>query len=116
MKVKITDSKLTKYFEEVINEMEAKSFDDVIINEALTQSDKSDVKSMIKKEIKDFLDLNKSNDFEKKVTDIIKRKFKGDKDIEKHIVDITRNVLIQLYKNLWTRRNFWSSDLKNASS
>ena len=71
---------------------------------------------MVKKEIKDFLDINRSSDLEKKVTDIIKKKFKTDKDIEKYIVDITRNVLVQLYKNLWTRRSFWSNDLKNSAS
>ena len=68
----------------------------------------------IKKEIKDFLDINRSSDLDKKVEDIVKKKFKGDKDLEKYVVDVTRNVLIQLYKTMYTRRGFWSSDLKNS--
>ena len=38
------------------------------------------------------------------------------KDLEKYLVDLTKNVLIQMYKNLYTRKSFWVSDLKNSSS
>jgi hypothetical protein len=116
MKVKVTESQLATYFNEVIKEMDMCSCEESVLNEALTPTDKSDVKTMVKKEIKDFLDINRSSDLEKKVTDIIKKKFKTDKDIEKYVVDITRNVLVQLYKNLWTKRSFWSNDLKNSAS
>jgi hypothetical protein len=115
MKIKVTESQLTSYFREVLEEGEMCPCGEVI-SEALSPTDKSDIKSMVKKEIKDFLDLNRSGDMEKKVEDIIKKKFKNDKDIEKYIVDITKNVLVQLYKSLWTKRNFWSSDLKNSSN
>jgi hypothetical protein len=115
MKVKVTDSQLTSYFKEVLDEAEVCPCGE-IISEALTPTDKSDIKTMVKKEIKDFLDLNRSSDLEKKVGDIIKKKFKSDKEVEKYIVDITKNVLVQLYKSLWTKRNFWSGDLKNLPS
>ena len=111
MKVKITESQLVSYFGEVITES-----DNGILNESLTQADKSDIKSLVKKEIKDFLENNRSAEFESKVSDIIRRKLKNDKENEKYLVELTKNVLIQLYKNLWTRRNFWSSDLKNSAS
>ena len=115
MKVKVTDSELNNYFNQVLNEMDMCSCEEsVMLSEALTASDKSDIKSMIKKEIKDFLDINRSSDLDKKVEDIIKKKFKGDKDLEKYVVDVTRNVLIQLYKTMYTRKGFWSSDLKNS--
>lgn len=115
MKVKISENELTNYFNEILSEGDVCPCGEVI-SESLTQSDKNDIKSLVKKEIKDFLDLNRNGDFEKKVEDIIKNNFKNNKDLEKHIVDITKNVLVQLYKNLWTKRNFWVSDLKNASS
>ena len=115
MKVKVTDSQLTTYFNEVLNEMEMCSCEEsVMLSEALTVGDKSDIKSMVKKEIKDFLNINKSSDLDKKVEDIIKKKFKNDKDLEKYIVDVTRNVLIQLYKTMYTRKGFWTADLKNS--
>ncbi len=115
MKIKITESQLVTYFKEAFDEAEMCPCGE-LVSEALTQTDKSDIKSIVKKEIKDFLDLNRNNDFEKKISDIIKKKFKNDKDVEKYIVEITKNVLIQLYKSLWTKRNVWSSDLKNLSN
>jgi hypothetical protein len=115
MKIRVTESQLTTYFKEVLEEGEVCPCGEVI-SEALTPTDKSDIKTLVKKEIKDFLDLNRSSDLEKKVEDIVKKKFKNDKDIEKYIVEITRNVLVQLYKSLWTKRSFWSGDLKNLSN
>ena len=111
MKVTITEPQLREYFKHAMSDIDCG-----IINEALTPTDKSDIKSLVKKEIKDFLENTRSIELETKVGEIIKNKIKNDKDVEKYLVDVTRNVLIQLYKNLWTRRNFWSSDLKNSSS
>jgi|GEM_PF-1095536 hypothetical protein len=109
MKVKVTESQLEQYLKECIVEM-----DDKIINEALTPTDKSDIKVMIKKEIKDFLDITRGSQFETKVKDIVKDSIKGNKDFENKVVEITRNVLVQLYKQLWTRRSFWANDLRNS--
>ena len=110
MKVKITESQLDQYMKECLVEMDEKSN----INEALTPSDKSDIKVMIKKEIKDFLDITRWSQFETKVKDIVKDSLKTNKDFENKVVEITRNVLVQLYKQLWTRRSFWANDLRNS--
>lgn len=111
MKLKITESQLDQYFKESLIEM-----DDKTINEALTATDKSDIKVLIKNEIKDFLSITRGSQFETKVMDIVKDTFKSNKDFENKIVEITRNVLVQLYKQLWTRRSFWVNDLKNSPS
>jgi hypothetical protein len=110
MKVKITESQLDQYLKECLVEMDEKSN----INEALSPSDKSDIKVMIKKEIKDFLDITRGSQFETKVKDIVKDSLKTNKDFENKVVEITRNVLVQLYKQLWTRRSFWANDLRNS--
>ena len=115
MKVRLTESQLTAYFEEVMDTMEVCPCGE-IISEALTAADKNDIKTMVKKEIKDFLDLNRSADFEKKVEKIVKDTIKNNKEAEKHILDITKNVLIQLYKTLWVKKSFWINDLKNSST
>lgn len=109
MKIKITESQLDQYLKECLTEMDNKT-----INESLTPTDKSDIKVMIKKEIKDFLDITRGSQFETKVKDIIKDMLKGNKDFDNKVVEITRNVLVQLYKQLWTRRNFWVNDLRNS--
>jgi len=35
--------------------------------------------------------------------------------LEDKVVDITRNVLTQLYKQLWVKRAFWRNGLSNKS-
>lgn len=70
-------------------------------------------KSDIKKEIKHFMD---SDEFKAKVTKIVKDRLKNEKEIEDKVVDITKNVLTQLYKTLWVKRGFWQSQLKNRQS
>ena len=70
-------------------------------------------KKDVTKEITAFID---STAFKNKIEKIIKDKLKDDKELEDKIVEITKNVLTQLYKTLWTRRGFWRNDLKNKSS
>lgn len=109
MELKLTNLELTNMFSNVL-------YPNTKLNESLTSSDKSDIKDIVQKEIKDFLTSNKNATLEKKVKDVIKDLIKGDKEMEKYVLTITKNVLIQLYKNLWMRRSFWSNDLKNTAS
>lgn len=67
---------------------------------------KTDVKNQ-------FQDLIKSNDLKSKVIEIVKQHVKNDKDLEKQMLEISKNALIQLYKTLWMKKNFWSSAIKN---
>ena len=67
----------------------------------------------VTKEISTFMD---SKSFKDKVEKIIKDKIKSDKELEDKVVEITTNVLTQLYKTLWTKRGFWRNDLKNKAS
>lgn len=76
------------------------------LNEELTKSD-------VKDEVNNMLQSSALSD---KVTKIIKDKIKNDPEMEKYMVDISKNVLTQLYKTLWTKRGFWQSSLKNSAS
>jgi hypothetical protein len=38
----------------------------------------------------------------------------GTKKIDDKIVDLATKVVVELYKTLWTRNNFWVSALKNV--
>jgi len=76
------------------------------LDEELTKSD-------IKKEISKFLD---SSEFQTKVAKIVADRIKNEKGLEDKVVDITKNVITQLYKTLWTKRSFWSTQLKNKAS
>ena len=74
-----------------------------IIREDLTKND-------VSKEIKIYID---SATFSTKIEKMIKDKLKNNKELEDKVVEITKNVLTQLYKTLWTRRSFWKSNLSN---
>ncbi len=70
-------------------------------------------KSDVNKEIKTYLD---TKDFESRISKIIRDRINKDKEIEDKVVEITKNVLIQLYKTLWTKRSFWKDNLSNKSN
>lgn len=76
------------------------------INEELTKSD-------VKKQIANYMD---SVEFRGKVERIVRDRIKNEKELEKKVVDITKNVITQLYKTLWTRRGMWQSQLKNQKT
>lgn len=76
------------------------------INENITKSD-------VSKEIKVYMN---SSDFKTKIEKIVKDRLKNEKELEDKIVDITKNVITQLYKTLWTKRATWMNNLTNKSN
>jgi len=76
------------------------------LNEDLTKND-------ISKEIKVYMDTNA---FKEKIEKIVKDRIKNDKALEDKVVEISRNVLIQLYKTLWNKRSLWSNNLSNKAN
>jgi uncharacterized hydantoinase/oxoprolinase family protein len=78
-----------------------------IIKEVLTKTDENKIGVMIRKEIKDAF----GSDLEKKVINIVNKQIKGTK-FEKEVVKISKDVLEQLYRELWMRRMFWKNAIK----
>jgi uncharacterized hydantoinase/oxoprolinase family protein len=78
-----------------------------IIKEALTKTDENKIGVMIRKEIKDAFGSN----LDKKVLAIVQKQLKGTK-FQKEVVKISKDVLEQLYRELWMRRMFWKSAIK----
>lgn len=78
-----------------------------IISEELTKTDQNKIGVMIRKEIKDAF----GNDLENKVLKIIEKELKSSK-FKKDIVEINKDVLTKLYKELWMRRMFWLNAIK----
>jgi len=76
------------------------------INEELKKSD-------VDKSIKTYID---SAEFKNKIEKIVKHRLKNEKELEDKVVEITKNVLSQLYKTLWTKRTFWANNLSNKSN
>ena len=76
------------------------------LNEDLTKAD-------VTKEIKIYM---ASSEFESKVAKIVKDRIKNEKELEDKVVDITRNVLTQLYKTLYIKRASCKNNLVNKPS
>lgn len=80
---------------------------------ALTDSDKKQIETMIRKEIKDFVGSNTIRQYEDKIIDMISKEMKRGK-IEGDVKDIVIKVFREFYMVLWTQRGFWEPRLKNA--
>ena len=70
-------------------------------------------KTDVNKQIKVYLD---TNEFTAKVEKIVKDRIKNEKELESKVVEITKNVLTQLYKTLWVKRATWVNNLTNKNS
>lgn len=70
-------------------------------------------KSDISKEQKVYMN---SKEFKDKIEKIVSDKLKNDKELDDKVVEITKNVITQLYKTLWVKRGVWQSSLSNKSS
>jgi hypothetical protein len=77
---------------------------------ALTNEDKKEIERIVKKEVKDFLDTTKAHDV---VIKVIQKEL-GTKKIDDKIVDLSTKVVVELFKNLWQRKGFWESAIKNV--
>ena len=78
-----------------------------IIRESLSKTDENQIGAMIRREIKKSF----GEDLESKVLKILEKELKNSK-LKKHIVEINKDVLVQLYKELWMRRNMWLTEIK----
>jgi hypothetical protein len=86
-----------------------------IIKEELNASDEARIKKLARdefdKEIKKHLS---SSQLEKKVKELVIANLKNHKPTQKEVASITKEVILKLYKTLWTRKNFWSNGLENV--
>ena len=79
---------------------------------ALSSTDKKEIESIVKKEIKDFLNATtvvKLEDriIEKIKNDMSKGKLRGD------INEYIRKAFVEFYHFLWSKRGTWESTIKN---
>ena len=77
---------------------------------ALTAQDKREIENITKKEIRDFMS---SSNATKIVVKMIQDEL-GTKKIDDKIVDLSTEVVVELFKTLWQRKSFWESSLKSV--
>jgi hypothetical protein len=76
------------------------------LNEELKKSD-------ISSEIDKYINSQK---FKDKSNSIFKDNIKSNKEFEDKVVEISTNVLTQLFKTFWVKRSFWSNKLSNKAN
>jgi hypothetical protein len=80
---------------------------------ALTATDKKEIETMIRREIRDFMGNSTLKQFEDKLLDRIGREIKRGK-LEGDIKDITLRMFREFYQFMWMNRSYWEPRLKNA--
>jgi hypothetical protein len=80
---------------------------------ALTQTEKREIETMIRKEIKDFLGSSTLRQHEDKMIDLVAQEIKRGK-LKGDVKDITIKIFREFYNFMWTQRSYWEPRLKNA--
>ena len=80
---------------------------------ALSATDKREIETMVRKEIKTFLDSNTLTQFENRMIDLIQKEIKRGK-IQGDINEIVIKIMREFYNIMWTKRSFGEPQLKNV--
>jgi ribosomal protein S20 len=80
---------------------------------ALTNTEKKEIETMIRKEIKNFMDSSTIKQFEDKFMDKIIKDIKRGK-LEGEVKEIALRMFREFYQFMWMNRSYWEPRLKNA--
>jgi hypothetical protein len=80
---------------------------------ALTQADKREIETLIKKEIKDFMGSSTAKQFEDKLVERISKEMKKGK-LEKDVKELIIKSFREFYTIMYQQRNFWESKFKSS--
>ena len=80
---------------------------------ALTTTDKKEIETMIRKEIRSFMDNSTLKQFEDKLMDRISNEIKRGK-LTGEVKEITIKMFREFYQFMWMNRSYWEPRLRNA--
>ena len=80
---------------------------------ALSATDKREIETLVRKEIKDFIGTNTLKQFEDKLLDMVIKDMKRGKT-EKEIKDLVINMFTEFYGMMYQQRSMWQSRLRSA--
>lgn len=80
---------------------------------ALTNAEKREMETLIRKEIRDFLGSTTAKQFEDKLFDRVEKEIKRGK-LESSVKDINLRMFRELYQFMWMNRSYWESRLKSS--
>ena len=79
---------------------------------ALTASDKKEIETLVRKEIKDFIGTTTVKQVEDKLLDIVIKDMKRGKS-EKEIKDLVIKMFTEFYGMMYQQRSMWQGRLRN---
>lgn len=79
---------------------------------ALSNSDKKEIETLIRKEIKSFLNTNTAKQFEDKLFDRIEKEVKRGGKLNHEIKDLIIKSFREFYTIMYQQRSFWESKFK----
>ncbi len=82
---------------------------------ALTQTDKKEIESLVRKEIKDFLGSTNVSKLEDKIIERLRNEIKRG-NLRGDINDVVVKLFHEFYYLLWTGRTHWEGRLKNLKN
>ena len=80
---------------------------------ALSQSEKKEIETLVRKEINDFLNSNTLRQFEDKMLDMVAKDLKRGK-LESETKEIVIKIFKEFYQLMWTQRSMWEPRLRSA--
>ena len=80
---------------------------------SLSSSEKKEIETLIRKEIKDFLGSQTINQFENKLIDDISKEIKRGK-LEGDVKELIVRSMSEFYQFLWTQRGTWEGRVRRA--
>ena len=80
---------------------------------ALNATDKREIETLIRKEIKDFMGANTIKQFEDKLLDMVIKDMKRVKS-EREIKDLVIKMFTEFYGMMYQQRTMWQSRLRSA--
>ena len=78
----------------------------------LNQSDKREIETLVRKEIKDFLNSNTAKQFEDKLVDRITKEMKKNGKLNNEVKDLIIKSFREFYTIMYQQRSFWESKFK----
>ena len=80
---------------------------------ALTATEKKEIETLVRKEIKDFIGTTTVKQFEEKLLNIVIQDMKRGKT-EKEIKDLVIKMFTEFYGMMYQQRSMWQSRLRSA--
>jgi len=80
---------------------------------ALTATEKKEIETLVRKEIKDFLGSNTMRQFEDKMMDMVVKELKRGK-LGTETKDLVAKMFSEFYQFMWVQRSYWEPRIKNV--